>query len=49
VHEAFNGPDGTEDPAGAGLISDDRLHPSDRGHEVMAEALDALGYDDLRR
>jgi lysophospholipase L1-like esterase len=49
VHEAFNGPDGTEDPVGAGLISDDRLHPSDRGHEVMAEALDALGYDDLRR
>jgi lysophospholipase L1-like esterase len=49
VHERFNGADGTDDPVAAGLISDDRLHPSDRGHAVIADALADLGYDDLLR
>jgi lysophospholipase L1-like esterase len=43
VAGAFHGPEGDEDPVTRGLISEDGLHPSDRGHEVIAEELAAAG------
>jgi lysophospholipase L1-like esterase len=39
VHAAFNGPEGLADPVVQGLIAEDRLHPSDAGHAVIAELL----------
>ncbi|MBS3939883.1 MAG: SGNH/GDSL hydrolase family protein [Actinobacteria bacterium] len=45
VHDAFHGPDGTGDPNDAFLISVDGLHPSNAGHEVIAQELLALDVD----
>lgn len=42
VHEAFHGPDGTGDPNETFLISVDGLHPSNAGHELIAQQLLAL-------
>lgn len=39
VHEAFNGPEGTADPASEGLLASDGLHPSEAGHRLIAELL----------
>jgi lysophospholipase L1-like esterase len=39
ISQAFHGDEGDEDPVSRGLISDDRLHPSDDGHEAITEAL----------
>lgn len=47
VHAAFNGASGTEDPVAKGYIASDGQHPSDAGHEVIAESLRALGYAPL--
>jgi lysophospholipase L1-like esterase len=47
VHQAFNGPDGTQDPISAGLIAADNFHPNDAGHKVIADQLRALGYAPL--
>lgn len=43
VHQAFNGPDGTEDPAAKGLLAADGVHPSDAGQALIAEVLFELG------
>jgi lysophospholipase L1-like esterase len=43
----FNGLNSDEDPAGKGLIAFDGLHPNDTGHEAIASALRALGYQPL--
>jgi lysophospholipase L1-like esterase len=43
VADAFHGPDGDQDPVTRGLIAEDGLHPSDRGHAVIAHELAAAG------
>lgn len=48
VYAAFNGPTGEEDALARGYIAADLVHPNDRGHMVMAEALRATGYAPLR-
>ncbi len=48
IYTAFNGPGGDEDPIARGYIAVDGLHPSDAGHVVLAQALDALGYAPLK-
>lgn len=45
VADAFHGADGDRDPVARGLISEDGLHPSDRGHQVIAEHIAALGLE----
>jgi lysophospholipase L1-like esterase len=45
VGGAFDGRAGTSDAADDGLLADDGLHPSDRGHEVIAAQLAALGVE----
>ncbi|MEX2504046.1 MAG: GDSL-type esterase/lipase family protein [Egicoccus sp.] len=45
VHEAFHGPHGTGDPNETFLISVDGLHPSNAGHELIAQQLLALDVD----
>jgi lysophospholipase L1-like esterase len=45
VEAAFHGPAGDADPVARGLISEDGLHPSNRGHEVIAQELAALGLE----
>lgn len=47
VHTAFNGADGTTDPATLGLIAVDGFHPNDAGHKVIADQLRVLGYQPL--
>jgi lysophospholipase L1-like esterase len=47
VYEAFNGPDGDEDPSSKGYVSPDRIHPSDDGHDVIARELGKLAYEPL--
>jgi lysophospholipase L1-like esterase len=49
IHEAFNGPDGSEDPNDNGYISSDGIHPSDNGHALVALQLRELGYEPLQR
>jgi lysophospholipase L1-like esterase len=48
VYLAFNGPNGDQDADAQGLLSSDMVHPNDRGHEIIAEALRQLGYAPLR-
>lgn len=48
VHEAFNGPNGTDDPKAKGLITIDGVHPSDAGHQAIADALRATRYAPLQ-
>jgi lysophospholipase L1-like esterase len=48
VHLAFNGVNGDEDPIAKGYIASDGLHPSDTGHQVIADVLRGLGYVPLR-
>jgi len=45
VNEAFNGPNGDEDPFENGYVEDDFTHPSRKGEELMAELLRGLGYE----
>jgi lysophospholipase L1-like esterase len=47
IHEAFNGPNGTEDPSDKGYIYSDGIHPNDNGHAVIAQELEKLGYEPL--
>ncbi len=47
VHAAFNGADGTQDPATLGLIAPDGFHPNDAGHKVIADQLRKLAYAPL--
>ncbi|HWC13464.1 MAG TPA: SGNH/GDSL hydrolase family protein [Actinomycetota bacterium] len=39
VHAAFNGPDGDRSASDEGLMADDIIHPSDKGHRVIAGLL----------
>jgi lysophospholipase L1-like esterase len=48
VHAAFNGANGDEDPIAKGLIGSDGLHPTDAGHQLIADLLRGLGYAPLR-
>ena len=48
VYEAFNGMNGDEDAAAKGYLSWDGLHPSDAGHERIADLLRAQLYTPLR-
>ena len=45
VYQAFNGPDGDEDPSSKGYVAPDRVHPTDGGHDVIARELGKLGYE----
>jgi hypothetical protein len=47
VYRAFNGPDGTQDPAKRNLLLSDGVHPSDLGHIIIATQMNALGYGDM--
>jgi lysophospholipase L1-like esterase len=47
VYEAFNGPNGDEDPSIKGYMSSDRIHPSDSGHAAIAQELRKLAYKPL--
>jgi lysophospholipase L1-like esterase len=49
VHEAFNGPSGTEDPNNKGYMYPDGIHPNDDGYAVIAQELRRLGYEPLYR
>jgi lysophospholipase L1-like esterase len=49
VREAFNGPNGDEDPNDKGYIHPDGLHPNDAGHAAIAQELRRLGYEPLYR
>lgn len=48
VYAAFNGPGGEEDPTQQALIAPDGLHPSDRGHALIADLLREVGYAPVR-
>lgn len=48
VYEAFNGPNGDEDPVMKGYISVDGIHPNDAGHKVIADLFRGLGYAPLK-
>jgi lysophospholipase L1-like esterase len=47
IHEAFNGPNGAEDPSDKGYMYSDAIHPNDDGHAVIAQGLRRLGYEPL--
>jgi lysophospholipase L1-like esterase len=47
VYEAFNGPNGDEDPITKGYVSSDGIHPNDGGHAVIAQELRRLAYGPL--
>ena len=49
IHEAFNGPDGGEDPNDKGYMYPDGIHPNDVGYAVIALQLRELGYEPLQR
>jgi lysophospholipase L1-like esterase len=44
VHLWFNGPRGTTDPSHLGLLAFDDFHPSAKGHALIGQLLDGLGY-----
>ena len=44
IQEAFNGPNGDEDPNDKGYLYSDRLHPNGTGHDVIAQEFRKLGY-----
>jgi lysophospholipase L1-like esterase len=48
VHAAFHATSGDESAFAKGLIAADRIHPSARGHGVIAGLLRGLGYAPLR-
>jgi lysophospholipase L1-like esterase len=48
VYAAFNGPNGEEDPIQKALIAFDGIHPSNRGHALIADLLREAGYASLR-
>jgi lysophospholipase L1-like esterase len=47
IYEAFNGPNGDEDPSSKGYMSSDGIHPSDDGHAAIAQELRKLAYKPL--
>jgi lysophospholipase L1-like esterase len=49
IHEAFNGPNGAEDPNDKGYMHPDGIHPNDAGHAAIAQELRELGYEPLYR
>lgn len=49
IHEAYNGPSGTDDPSDKGYMHSDGIHPNDDGHAVIAQELRRLGYEPLFR
>ena len=48
VYLTFNGPNGDGDPVTKGYMAGDGLHPSDAGHQLLANLLRGLGYAPLR-
>jgi lysophospholipase L1-like esterase len=44
VYLAFNGPNGDIDPSDLGMLAFDGLHPTGRGHRLIANLLRGLGY-----
>ena len=43
IYHPFNGPDGNASPAALGYLGADQTHPSQRGMEVIADAMAASG------
>ena len=48
VHTLYNGSTGAEDPVAKGYIGSDGIHPTDLGHQAIADAFRSLGYSPLR-
>ena len=44
VHTAFNGQSGLEDPEAKGYIFTDKIHPTNAGHQVIANEFRNTGY-----
>jgi len=42
--DAFNGPDGTDDPMASGLVSSDAIHPTAEGATLITKLVSDLGY-----
>ncbi len=49
VHEAFNGPGRREDPSLKGFIGSDPIHPTDAGHQRIADLLVEVGRGALEQ
>jgi len=47
VYHAFNGANGESDAGRRGYLSADGVHPNDTGHDIIATAFRALGYQPL--
>ncbi len=47
VHTVFNGSAGRDNPHAKGLISEDGVHPSVKGHRAIAATIAQLGYSPL--
>lgn len=45
VFEAFNGPDGNDNPADKGYLQRDGIHASETGNQVIADLLHDMGYN----
>jgi hypothetical protein len=45
VSQAFNGPNGDQDPMDNGYVIADHLHPSEKGFDVIAKLIRELGYE----
>lgn len=48
VYQAFNGPNGDQDPVAKGYLTVDGIHPNDAGHKVIADLIRGLGYAPLQ-
>jgi lysophospholipase L1-like esterase len=44
---AWNGPEGTDDPADDGLLASDGIHPNEAGQQAIADLLTGLGLSPL--
>jgi len=48
IYTVFNGSSGRDDAHAKGLISEDEVHPSVKGHRAIAAAIAELGYSPLQ-
>ena len=48
IYTVFNGSSGRDNPHAKGLISEDGVHPSVKGHRAIAATIAQLGYSPLQ-
>ena len=48
IYTVFNGSSGRDNPHAKGLISEDGVHPSVKGHRAIAATIAQLGYSPFR-